>query len=165
MNKIKKIKTGSFIGLLLLLVLTSCGPEVIYEDYVTIPKEGWNKDSMASFHVKIDDITNYYDIFINIRNKSDYPNSNLWLFVDVTSPEGKTIRDTVNCFLADEHGKWTGSGWGDLYLVLYPYRRNVKFAEPGEYKFNIIQGMRYDDLEGIHNIGITIEKSQPVQSE
>jgi len=152
-------KTNILALLLIILAMTGCGQEVIYEDYVTIPDNGWNKDSMATFRVKIDDVKNNYDIFINIRNKSDYPNSNIWLFVDVTSPEGKTIRDTLNYFLADEHGKWIGSGWGDMYLVQYPYRRNIKFAKAGEYRFSIIQGMRYDKLEGIHNIGITIAKS------
>ena len=165
LKTIIRTKISSIIsGLILAVVMASCGPDIIYEDYVTIPEGGWNKDSMASFKVKIDDVKNYYDIFINVRNKADYPNSNIWLFVDVTSPEGKTIRDTVNCFLADQHGKWIGSGWGDMYLVQYPYRRNVKFAEPGEYKFNIIQGMRYDELEGIHNIGITIAKSPPAET-
>ncbi len=164
MHKIKRIKTGNLLWAFLLLMFASCGPDVIYEDYVTIPEGGWSKDSMASFNVKIDDVNTYYDIFINVRNKSDYPNSNIWLFIDVTSPEGKTIRDTINCYLADEHGKWIGSGWGDLFLVHYPYRRNVKFAEPGDYRFNIIQGMRYDELEGIHNIGITIEKSPHASS-
>ncbi len=161
MHKRTRIRPGNMMWALLLLLFAACGPDVIYEDYVTIPEGGWSKDSMASFRVNIDDVNTYYDIFINVRNKSDYPNSNIWLFIDVTSPEGKTIRDTINCYLADEHGKWTGSGWGDLFLVHYPYRRSVKFAEPGEYRFNIIQGMRYDELEGIHNIGITIAKSPP----
>ncbi len=160
MHKITKIKKSNLIWGLLLLLFAGCGPDVVYEEYVTIPDGGWNKDSMASFHVKLDDISHYYDILIDVRNKSDYPNSNLWLFVDVTSPKGKTIRDTINLYLANEHGKWIGSGWGDLFLVQYPYRRNVKFAEPGEYKFNIIQGMRYDELEGINDIGLTIVRSE-----
>lgn len=143
----------------LILILAGCGHDVVFEDYVTIPENGWNKDSMATFNVSIIDVESFNDLFINIRNKSDYSNSNLWLFVDVTSPAGKTMRDTLNCYLADEHGKWLGSGWGDLFLVKYPYKRNVKFAEPGEYRFNIIQGMRYDELEGIHNIGLSVFRS------
>ena len=165
MYKMTKVKSRNMLWGLLLLIFASCGPDIIYEDYVTIPKGGWSKDSMASFRVNIDDVKNYYDIYIDIRNKSDYPNSNIWLFVDVTSPDGKTIRDTVNCYLADEYGKWLGSGWGDLFLTQYPYRRNVKFAKPGEYKFDIIQGMRYDELEGIYNVGITIQKSPAVKME
>ena len=162
MRPIIKTETRNSLLLLamLLITLVSCGPDVVFEEYVTIPEDGWSKDSMATFNVNITDVESYNDLFINIRNKSDYANSNLWLFVDVTSPAGKTMRDTLNCFLADEHGKWLGSGWGDLFLVNYPYKRNVKFSEPGEYKFNIIQGMRYDELEGIHNIGITIIRSE-----
>ncbi len=154
-----KIKTNLILWGTLLFVLASCGPDVVFEEYVTIPENGWNKDSMATFNVNITDVESFNNLFINIRNKSDYANSNLWLFVDVTSPAGKTMRDTLNCYLADEHGKWLGSGWGDLFLVNFPYKKRVKFAEPGEYKFNIIQGMRYDELEGIHNIGITILRS------
>lgn len=154
-----KIKNRLLVWMTLILILAGCSSNVVFEDYVTIPENGWNKDSMATFNVNITNIENYNDLFINIRNKSDYSNSNIWLFVDVTSPSGKTVRDTLNCYLADEHGKWLGSGWGDLFLVKCPYKMNVKFAEPGEYKFNIIQGMRYDELEGIHNIGITVFRS------
>jgi len=155
------------MAFMMLPLLVSCGPDVIYEDYVTIPEDGWSKDSMASFKVNIDDVDSYYKIYINIRNKSDYPNSNIWLFLNVESPDGKTVRDTLNIFLADEHGKWLGSGWGDLFLVKYLYHHQpLKFVHPGEYVFNIIQGMRYDELEGIQNIGITIEKSTgPVEKE
>jgi gliding motility-associated lipoprotein GldH len=145
----------------LLPIMVSCGPDVVYEEYVTIPEGGWSKDSMASFMVDIKDVDVYYDIYINVRNRSDYPNSNIWLFLEVTAPEGTKVRDTLNIFLANPHGEWLGSGWGDLYHVKYLYHNQpVKFAKAGEYIFDIIQGMRYDELEGIYNIGLTIEKSR-----
>jgi gliding motility-associated lipoprotein GldH len=155
----KNSQLGGIVALLLLF-LVACHPGSTFESYVTVPETGWHKDSMATFQVDIDNTTEYYDLFVNIRNKSNYPNSNLWLFIDITAPSGLVVRDTINCLLANERGKWLGSGWGSLYLVEQPYQRNVKFAEAGTYRFNIIQGMRYDDLAGIHNIGLRIRKSK-----
>lgn len=156
----KTIKRNSILAAILLaVVFISCDQNVVFDQYVTIPDGGWSKDSMAVFKVDIQSIETTYDIYINIRNRSEYPNSNLWLFIDVTSPSGKIIKQKVDCILADDTGRWLGSGWGDLFHVTVPYQMGVKLAEQGEYTFRIVQGMRTDDLDGIHNIGIRIEEA------
>ncbi len=132
---------------------------MVFDQYVTIPNDGWSKDSMAVFKVDIETVQKNYNIIINIRNRSNYPNSNLWLFIDVVSPSGQLIQQKVDCILADDDGRWLGSGWGDLFHVAVPYQTGIKFAEPGEYVFRIVQGMRTDDLSGIHNIGLRIEEA------
>jgi gliding motility-associated lipoprotein GldH len=146
-----------------LITFSSCDQNVVFDQYVTIPDGGWNMDSMAVFKLNIESTDMAYDVNINIRNRSNYPNSNLWLFVDVISPSGKQVQDKVDCILADDTGRWLGSGWGDLYHVKIPYQQNVKFAETGEYTFRIIQGMREEDLKGIHNIGLRLEKAAGIK--
>jgi len=132
----------------------------VFDEYVTIPDEGWSMDSMAVFKVNIKNNSKPYDVYLNIRNRSSYPNMNLWLFVDVISPSGKKMEQKVDCVLADDDGRWLGDGWGDLYLVEIPYQRTVKFAESGEYTFRIRQGMYDENIGGIHNIGIRIEEAE-----
>ncbi len=155
------IKRKSSCWLFLLLVtigIISCNQHVDFDQYVTIPKDGWSMDSMAVFKVDVTQQATVYDIYLNIRNRSEYPNSNLWLFVDVISPSGKTMHQKVDCVLADESGKWLGAGWGDLFHVKIPFMEDVKFAEEGTYTFRIVHGMRNEDLEGIHNIGLRLEE-------
>ncbi len=96
-------------------------------------------------------------VFVNIRNYSDYPYSNLYLFIHVVSPAGDEVTDTVNFVLADERGRWLGRGIGDLYFIRLPYKRNIYFPYKGIYRFDITQGMR-TDLEGIRDVGIRVER-------
>ena len=116
------------LGLFALLLISSCANNIVFDEYVTIPDEGWSMDSMAVFKVNIKNNSKPYDVYLNIRNRSSYPNMNLWLFVDVISPSGKKMEQKVDCVLADDDGRWLGDGWGDLYLVEIPYQRTVKFA-------------------------------------
>lgn len=160
-----KIKSNSIIGTLLLaiILLSSCDKNVVFDQYVTIPDRGWSVDSMAVFKVDIQSSEQPYNVLLNVRNYSNYPNSNLWLFIDVISPSGKALQDKVDCILADETGRWLGSGWGNLYHVQIPYQVGVKFAETGQYTFRIVQGMRDEDIKGIHNIGLRIEEADPLK--
>ena len=83
---------------------------------------------------------------------------NLFLFVTTTSPNGSTLRDTFECYLADERGKWTGSGWGDIYDNQFIYKGNIRFPVSGVYTFEYVQAMRTDKLDYISDIGLRIEK-------
>ncbi len=141
-----------------LLLLVGCDTNRAYEDYKTIDPFGWNKDSVAQFDVNVPEIGQPYNIYINVRNKGNYPNSNLWLFMEIQEPEGKLLTDTIEYILAEKSGKWRGSGIGDLFDNQFIYRKNVVFEKDGTYQFRIQQGMRTETLKGIHDIGLRIEK-------
>lgn len=158
MNRIKS-SSLLFVAVIMFIAISSCDRGVVFDQYVTIPDNGWNQDSMAVFKVDIESTQQAYNVVLNVRNRSNYPNSNLWLFVDVISPSGKAMQDRVDCVLADDAGRWIGSGWGDLYHVKIPYQLGVKFAETGQYTFRIVQGMRDEDIRGIHNIGLRLEEA------
>jgi gliding motility-associated lipoprotein GldH len=108
--------------------------------------------------VPIKDTLTFNNIYINVRNTTDYSNCNLFLFITATAPSGATKIDTVECYLADDQGKWLGRGFGYIRDNRIPYKRNVRFPQMGNYKFEIKQAMRTDDLKGITSIGIRIEK-------
>lgn len=145
---------------LLLTILQSCSNKVAYDEFVSLADANWDKDTLAVFRADIQDSVSVYDIFIQVRNDNDYSFSNLWLFVDVISPDGRMRRDTVECTLANPDGSWLGGGWGSLYTLSCPYMSEIKFAKPGPYTFRMTQGMRKDQLKGIHDIGLLIETHQ-----
>lgn len=142
---------------LLILLFTSCNSNAVYDSYVSIPKDGWSKDSVARFDIAIDNIEPSYNIQVKVRNTNSYPNANLWLFIDAKSPSGIYERDTVECFLADPKGKWYGSGLGSLHHLNLSYKRNIKFTEVGIYTFHIAHGMRKETLKGITDIGVSVD--------
>jgi len=94
---------------------------------------------------------------LQIRNNNLYPYQNLWLFVAEKQPDGTIVRDTVECMLADEYGKWVGTGIS-IFNSDIPIRVGYTFPQRGQYTFTIRQGMRDERLKGIEQIGIRIER-------
>ncbi len=142
----------------IIISLFSCDPNQIFENNIDISDFSWHKDSIIRFEVDVQDTINPHNIYINVRNTSRYKMQNLFLFINTTSPTGNSLRDTFECYLSDERGKWTGSGWGDIYDNQFIYKKNIRFPVSGTYIFEYIQAMRVDNLEYISDIGLRIEK-------
>ncbi len=143
---------------LLLLSFAACDRNRVFESYEAVPHDGWSKDAGISFNFDIQDTIQAHNLYINIRNKGNYPYSNIWLFLSVDSPDGASIADTLEFALADNAGRWLGSGLGDLFDNQFIYRSNIYFPQRGAYQFNIQHGMRNEMLEGISDVGVRIEK-------
>lgn len=139
--------------------ISSCDRRKVFEDYRKLNPDGWNKDSVVVFNVPITDTTRNANLYLDIRNKGNYPYSNLWLFLSIKSPDGKQVTDTVEFTLAEPSGRWKGSGLGGLYDNQILYRKSVYFPHKGDYRFSIKQGMRDNVLKGINDIGIRVEKT------
>ncbi len=139
--------------------VVSCDRKRVFESYYELDSNGWNKDSVVVFDVKLSDTISNNNLYINIRNKGTYPYSNIYLFLTVGSPDGKLLTDTVEFTLADPSGRWKGSGIGGLHDNRILYKSSVYFPRKGDYRFMIKQGMRDNVLSGIRDVGIRIEKA------
>ena len=148
----------NLIYIFFLFVIISCDPNQVFEKNIELADYTWDKDSIINIDVDIIDTISPHNIYINVRNTSRYEMQNLFLFINTTSPNGTVLRDTFECYLADERGKWSGSGWGDIYDNQFIYKRNIRFPVSGIYKFEYIQAMRTDKLKYISDIGLRIEK-------
>ena len=84
-----------------------------------------------------------------------YPYQNLWVFCSEELPIGPLKRDTIECLLADEFGKWYGDGIS-LFQSSFPIRSAYYFPVKGQYTFSFRQGMRNDQLPGIQEIGLRV---------
>lgn len=142
----------------LCLFLQSCGKGIVYTDSAAMEKNTWNLMNVVSFTVPVTDTVNSNNIFFSIRTGNSYPFRNIWLFVSTTSPDGRTISDTLQYILADEKGEWKGKGFGDIRELGLPYKSNVYFPRKGNYIFKIQHGMRTEDLKGVYDFGIRVEK-------
>lgn len=147
-----------FIFFLIAFSLMACDQKQIFDSYSEIGSKGWHQDSVLNFNFSIADTVAAHNLYVNIRNKGNYSNSNLWLFMNIDSPDGSRVSDTVEFTLADPTGRWLGSGLGDLHDNRIIYRSNVFFPKTGEYSFSIRHGMRDEILKGIRDVGIRVEK-------
>ncbi len=147
------------ILLLIVVLLFACNSNTVYKQYIKVKNGIWKKENIASFEFIAKDTISYNNLYIRVRNKGNYPYSNLYLFVKILGPDNNFTIDTVNCILADDRGRWKGKGVGDLWDYKQPYLGGVKFAHKGKYTISFEQAMRVKNgLKGIADIGLSIEK-------
>ncbi|MBL0327924.1 MAG: gliding motility lipoprotein GldH [Bacteroidetes bacterium] len=154
----KLIQTTLF--LLSVMLLASCDGGRIFEKNQEMPQSGWAQSNKITFDVEIKDPATPAHFYVNVRNSEGYPYSNLFLFIKTVFPNGKFSNDTLECVLADEKGKWLGTGVGDIYDNQIPFKRNVRFPMAGTYRFEIEQGMRSETVPLIMDVGLRIEKAE-----
>ena len=156
------IRTLQILLLLLFLIMApvmiSCDSQRVFEEHFALKNGTWNTKNKLQFDVTIPDLLSRYNVYLNVRNGSEYPYSNLYMFMNTVFPDGKMARDTVELTLADYDGRWLGSGMGNVKFSQFLFKKGVKFEQKGQYQFIFEQAMRVNELTGIHDIGLRIEK-------
>ena len=147
-----------FYAIFISLFAVACTSNDVYFQYQSVAQKGWSKDSLYSFDIPITDTNAVYNVYVNIRNRGKYPYQNLWLFLNKTTPDKIQSKDSIECYLADQRGKWLGSGLGSILEMPVLYQQNVRFKVRGTYHYKIVHGMRDSVLNGINDIGMRIEK-------
>lgn len=153
LNLFKYILALSFLS-----ILFSCDQDKVFDENKQIEQMKWHKDDKITFEAEINDTTNLHNIHVNVRNSVDYKYVNFYMFLDTELPDGRVIRDTLECLIADRRGEWTGDGFGKIRSNQFLMREKVWFPKKGKYTFHFQQAMREDSLEGISDIGLRIER-------
>jgi len=155
-------KFGLFF-VILVLGLTSCDSNRVFDAYKSVPNQ-WHKDSVISFKIMPPDSLKPYNLFVNVRNTSDYKFSNLFLIVEMNFPHGKRVKDTLEYMMAKPNGEFLGTGFSDMKENKLWYKEGVVFSESGDYEVKIQHAMRengkikgVENLKGITDIGFRIE--------
>ena len=146
-----------FLLILLVFVTFSCNKSPFYQKNDAIPNETWNVDSLLVYEFTILDSLQYHNFYIDIRNTTNYPYQNLYLFFTTQFPDSTVFTDTLNAYLSDAYGRWTGKGTGKIKDNRFLLKSKVRFPQKGAYVFTAQQAMRDDDLTGITNFGITLQ--------
>ena len=143
-----------WIGLCTAFFLINCRRDIVHSQFVSIPSEKWQIDSVAHFEYAITDTDNDYRMLVYVRHTERYPYQNMWLFV------GDSLhRDTIEFYLADDRGKWLGNkhhGFIEMPVLL---EENYHFADTGKYFLTVQHGMRDSILRGVTDIGLEIIKN------
>lgn len=142
------------------ITLVSCDDLVVFEENKAIDGGVWKNTENVHFQFNVSDTVSFHDFFINVRNGEEYPYSNLYVFMEMEFPNAKKSIDTINCYLADPTGKWLGTGVGNLFDQRFKIRHRKQFPLAGRYTVTIRQGMRTPELQGIHDVGFRVAKSE-----
>lgn len=153
------IKSPFLISFSIILLVCRCNSNIVFTDSANFPGETWTLDNVVEFSTLMTDTSNSHNIYFTLRTGNSYPYRNIWLFVNTTSPSGKSLTDTLEYMLADEKGKWYGKGFGDVHEINLPFKTEVYFPEKGTYTFKIRHGMRIENVKGIYDLGFRIEKA------
>lgn len=143
---------------ILLLMLTACNDNRVFEASKKIDQGKWRSDNILDFSTVLSDTLCGYTIYIDVRNDISYSYSNLYLFLHTLFPNGLIARDTIECMLAGYDGKWLGSGSGSVRFNRFLFQKGIRFPVSGEYRFELEQAMRVEELDGILDIGIRIDR-------
>lgn len=154
----------AILGVLLIcFVFISCDHKEDYYRFCEIKDGKWGQHDTLIFdidsaHIELNTV---YNIAIEITNNNDYPYRNFWCFVeDNISNDSIVDRTNIELILADEFGKWKGSGFGALYQSSTQLKEQISFAEKRNYRICILQGMRDEPLAGIEKVGIKIFRDE-----
>jgi len=153
-----------------MILLDSCGlPEnTITEEFQTIDKGIWGWKETKSYTFTVDDSTHYYNIYCGLRITGKYNYSNIWLIYELAesrnannSSLNSLLKKQFQIELADQTGRWLGKGMSNLISYEQPLLIKTKLKK-GNYTFKLSQNMREDLLSGVNDVGIKVEKAQPI---
>lgn len=152
-----------FLGLLV-FIFSSCSDKAIFTEYQSLSDSTWKANEKKVFQFKITDTISPKNMFINIRNNSQYEFSNLFVITSLEFPNGTKIVDTLQYEMADATGQFLGKGFTEIKENKLFYKEQKLFPESGQYRFSIYQAMRKNGaiepiakLKGIQDVGISIE--------
>lgn len=136
-------------------VMVGCGPGPVAADAGAVDADGWFSQDTVRLTFDVQQPGHRHDLQLGLRHNQDYPFSNLYLFVRLTYPNGRTLTDTLACPLAGPDGRWYGSGrsWIDHRIG---YKKGVEFPLPGTYTLDVVHAMRKDPLPGLSDIRFSL---------
>jgi gliding motility-associated lipoprotein GldH len=153
------------LAISVLLTVSACDPNRLYEINTPVPGEKWAYDDVKTFSVDVKDTTTRYNIYINVRHSFQFEWRNVYVQVGTQLPDGKKMEKRVNLPLCESDGKWYGSCLGDNCDLPVLIQDNAKFPQIGRYTFTIRQDMRINPLDRIKSIGLRVEKAAPPKAQ
>ncbi len=159
MLKFKSLIPYSFL-LLAVVLIQSCGEPVHFIEKKDFENATWSFHDKVQFNLSVEDTSSLYDLLYLIRNDQDYPYYNLYLTYFLENSDGVELGKRLQeVHLMDARtGEPLGSGFGGVYDHKILALPNLKFQNPGKYRFSIMHYMRTDSLKGIISFGVQLNK-------
>ncbi|HRZ42776.1 MAG TPA: gliding motility lipoprotein GldH [Bacteroidales bacterium] len=152
----KKLPAVVILGFLLWLI-PGCKRNMIFEEQFAFGENKWKSGNFVRFSFEVPDTVTPCNLYLLVRNSTDYSYANLYLFLHTILPDSSVAADTLDIPLAAADGKWLGQGIGKYRDNKVLIRPAFRFPRAGTYHMEIEQAMREKELSGISAIGLSIE--------
>jgi gliding motility-associated lipoprotein GldH len=159
------LKSKFVILLLISILMISCNDTTEFNQYTAVEDSSWKSGEKMSFTFEIKDTISPKNLFINIRNNSDYEFSNLYLITALKFPNNSLVIDTLQYEMTDASGIFLGSGFSEIKQNKLFYKERKVFPVSGNYSLTIEHAMRkngemkaVEQLYGVQDVGFSIEK-------
>ncbi len=147
------------ISYCLLVAITSCKQDELFERLEPVPGGQWKSGFIPSFTFNLADTTVAYNVYVTIRHTNDYAYNNIWLQSGLQLPGDTVLTQKLDLKLAASDG-WLGTGMDDIFeahIKVTPQPQ--RFPRSGPVTFTLKQIMRQDPLPGILQVGMRVEKA------
>jgi gliding motility-associated lipoprotein GldH len=159
------LKSKFLILLLILILMISCNDTIEFNQYKAVEDNSWKSGEKMNFTFEIKDTISPKNLFINIRNNSDYAFSNLYVITALKFPNNSLVIDTLQYEMTDASGIFLGSGFSEIKENKLFYKEHKVFPVSGNYSLTIVHAMRkngemkaVEKLYGVQDVGFSIEK-------
>jgi len=151
-----KMRTAIFLfGILLLL--QSCEQPAFYTKSYSFKNNKWSQDVKPNFVIDFKDTVTLYDFVITLRTTTDYKYNNLWVFLNTTPPNGKTIREPYEIKTTYPDGSWIGKKTGTVVEHQLVFKRR-RLPYKGKYKFVLEQGISDKTIDEVLDISLRVQE-------
>lgn len=148
--------------MLLPVVLFACDSQTIYNESFDLPNETWAEDDTLETTFEVTDTLHYHNLWLNTRLTETYPFANIYFKVILKGPNNLSKNEIMNFDVADKAGKWLGKGTGDFHSYNFPIYNELSLKKRGKYTLKIVQYMRTESLQGIHDRGVKINLGREI---
>jgi len=138
------------------LGLISCDPNRLFEENKSCDDNIWRFDDIKVFKFENTDTISPLNLKINLRTTTDYPYSNIYMFMYSEYPSGESFKDTLQFKLAETDGKWLGENSGTV-VEFSAIIGQGRFSKSGTYVFKFQHAMREENLAEIVDVGFRVE--------
>lgn len=147
------------LSILFIFLLTSCGPNVIYEQSHLIG-DSWSYENTIDFNFEIDTPEKEYDLLLTVVHDADFGYQNIYTKIKTTYPTEEEFVTPLSIELANKMGSWLSKCDSEVCTLHLLLRDDIKFKDLGEYKISFIQDTREADLQGIQSIGLSLIETE-----
>ncbi len=158
-RKSLKHKTALAVISSCILMNISCQKQEVYSHFYEIKDAAWNQSDTLIFDIDstLIEVNKPYTLSIEVSNNVNYPYQNIWFFVqDNIQSDSAYVQQSKEYQLADEYGKWLGSGFGSIYQISLPLYDTLSFDQKRSYRIKLLHAMRDKALQGIEKVGLRL---------
>ena len=146
------------------ICFSSCNNEMVFSKYTSLPMV-WHKDSLVKFNFQINNNSNRYNTYINLRVNDEYMFNNIFLIVNFQNSNNILSIDTLEYPMATNSGELIGRKLIGITENKLIHKENIDLFMDEEYQISISHSMRLINktegielLEGILDVGYSIEE-------